>query len=73
MDKLQYQKRSLALNKFLEICELYSHYPIAEIMSTLISPIGEDQHPYNWDDNKFLGKLDKLGTLLEEDYKQVYE
>ena len=71
MKKDAYQKRNLTISKLNELFELYSNFPIAEILGTLMSPIGEDVHPYNWDDNQVYGKLEKLGALLEDDYKLV--
>lgn len=71
MKRAEYQKRALTVQKLNEIFELYSNFPIAEILCTLVSPIGEETHPYTWDDNQVYGKLEKLGALLEEDYKLV--
>jgi hypothetical protein len=70
--KEQYQKRALTLQKLHEICELYPQMPLAEIMSILMSPIGEEVHPFKWDDNTLLGKLEKLEKELAKDYKMDY-
>lgn len=69
MKKKDYQKRALTLQRFIEICEKFPKLPLAEIMGTLMSPIGEKIHPFKWDDNELMGKLESLEVILEEDYK----
>lgn len=69
MKKSEYQKRSLAINALCEVFELYPRIPLGEILSTLVSPIGEVRHPYNWTDNELMGKIEDVKDLLEEDYQ----
>lgn len=77
MKKLEYQKRALCAQILCEVFELYPRIPLAEILSTLISPIGEAKHPYTWTDNELMGKIEDVKELLEEDYRlefiQEYE
>lgn len=77
MNKMAYQKRALTISMLCEVFELYPRIPLGEILSTLISPIGEDKHPYLWSDNELMGKIEDVKALLEEDYQlefiQEYE
>ena len=69
MDKKQYQKRSLAVNRLAQYIEEFSDVSISKLLCMLVSPIGETQHPYNWDDNTLIGKIEKNSNLLRQEYE----
>ena len=72
IDKMSYQKRALAIQNLCELFELYPKLRLGEILSTLVSPIGESKHPYYWTDNEFMGKVESVKTILSEDYNLDY-
>ena len=39
--------------------ELNNREPVAQILSYILSPIGQDKHPFKWTDNEFLGAIEK--------------
>jgi len=67
IDKQEYQKRSLAIQKLYELLESNPSIPIGEIISTIFSPIGESKHPFSWTDNETLGKIESAPSLLKVD------
>ena len=73
MDKIQYQKRSLAINRLIKYFEEFQETPLAELMCILVSPIGEKTHPRNWDDNQLIGKIEKNTDILSDEYKLEIE
>jgi hypothetical protein len=57
--KQEYQKRAILIQKLAMLLELNPAEPVAATMSYILSPIGEDKHPFKWTDNEFLGKIEK--------------
>lgn len=70
LTKQEYQKRSLAVQKLTFLLEL-SPDRIAVVLSELVSPIGEEKHPYKMTDNEFMGHIEKKITLTEKG--DIYE
>ena len=68
-NKESYQKRGLAINRLIRYFEEFQEISLAELMCVLVSPIGEDKHPRNWDDNQLIGKIEKNTEILSQEYK----
>lgn len=63
--KETYQKRGILVTKLVYLLELSQKESVASILSVLFSPIGEKIHPFKWDDNTLLGKIEKEIELAE--------
>jgi hypothetical protein len=59
LTKQEYQKRALLIQKLIFLLELNTKESVAAILSYLISPIGQEVHPYRWTDNQLLGAIEK--------------
>jgi hypothetical protein len=68
-DKQKYQKRSLAVTRLAQYIEEFPDIPISKLLCMLVSPIGESKHPYYWDDNILIGKIEKNSDLIREEYQ----
>ena len=59
LSKQEYQKRGILIQKIAFLLELNNREPVAQILSYILSPIGQDKHPFKWTDNEFLGAIEK--------------
>lgn len=64
LTKQEYQKRSLAITKLVYYLELNTDR-LAKILCELMSPIGEEKHPYRMTDNEFMGYIETKIKQLE--------
>lgn len=64
LDKKEFQKRSLAIEKLVQYLQL-SREPLSANLCYLTSPHGRDKHPYKWSDNELLGILEKEISKIE--------
>lgn len=65
LTKQEYQKRGILIQKLAFLLELNNREPAARILSCILSPIGQEKHPYKWSDNEFLGVIEKEIFKLE--------
>ena len=63
LTKQEYQKRSLAISTLVIYLES-TKAPLASVLYEILSPIGEEKHPYKWTDNEFLGSIEKALNKL---------
>jgi len=59
LSKQEYQKRGILIQKLAFLLELNNSEPVASILSSIFSPIGEKKHPYKWSDNETLGVIER--------------
>jgi hypothetical protein len=57
--KQEYQKRALLVQKLAFLLELNHKESVAATLTYLLSPIGQEVHPYRWTDNQLLGVIEK--------------
>jgi len=65
LNKQEYQKRAIAIQKLAFLLELNQGESISKILSYLVSPIGESKHPYRMTDNEFIGHIEKEIKRIE--------
>lgn len=59
LSKQEYQKRAILIQKLAFLLELNNRESVASILSCILSPIGQEKHPFRWSDNEFLGAVEK--------------
>ena len=65
LSKQEYQKRAILIQKLAFLLELNNKETVAASLSYLLSPIGQNKHPYKWTDNELLGAVEKEIFKLE--------
>ncbi|TXG79326.1 MAG: hypothetical protein E6R13_10025 [Spirochaetes bacterium] len=64
--KEKLQKRNILIQRLLFLFELDQYQSVSRTLCNLVSPIGENVHPYKWTDNELLGKVEKAIQEAEE-------
>lgn len=64
--KEKLQKRNILIQRLLFLFELDQYQSVSRTLCNLVSPIGENVHPYKWTDNELLGRVEKAIAEAEE-------
>jgi len=65
LSKQEYQKRALLVQKLAFLLELNQKESVPAILTYLVSPIGEERHPFRMTDNDFIGVIEKEIKSIE--------
>lgn len=65
LTKQEYQKRALLVQKLAFLLELNQKESVAAILTYLVSPIGQEKHPFRMNDNEFMGAIEKEIKIIE--------